>query len=190
MKRTVIRLGEQPDWSSEKIVINTGTSDNILKLSRTDASANKAYREMLAHDYVLYMHSNEKSFFIKRTLVSTLWERKDLIQFGDTFYTLMDVPENKVNRLAPKRLVVIFSSMPSAKDYLSDKIAPRMFVQNYPSLWKQVVKNTMILRIMDLNLSYGSYYMNAGSYNTFEDDVQGIIAKVCEGRFYNQVSHS
>lgn len=76
--------------------------------------------------------------------------------------------------------MVIFSSMPPAKDYYSDNVASRMFVQNYPSMPKHLLKNTFILRIMDLNRSSGSYYLNAGENHTLETDVQSIISEVCE----------
>lgn len=172
------------NWDADKIVVKTHQPQSLLQLSRQDKDAYQAYIELLDHDYVLYMHSNEQSFFIKRELVATIWQRKDLIQKGETFYTVAD--PLKVNKLAPNRLVVIFSSMPSAKDYYSDNVASRMFVQNYPSMPKHLLKNTYILRIMDLNRSSGSYYLNAGKCRTLESDVQAIISTVCEQ--YNIVS--
>lgn len=166
------------DWTADKIVVQTGTDENLLKLSRKDKEAYRIYVSLLDHDFILYMHKRKQSFFIKRTKVATIWQRKDLLQRGDTFYAVSDPV--KVNKSAQNRLVVIFSSMPPAEDYYSDNVASRMFVKNYPSMPKHLIKNVHILRIMDLNRSSGSYYLNAGSYSTFEEDVQNIITKTCE----------
>lgn len=179
LKRTIVNLNKPSfNWDSDKIVVKTSTEENLLQLSRSNQDAYDIYIELLNHDYVLYMHQDQRSYFIKREEVWTIWQRKDLIQQGQTFYTLADPLKN--NKLAKKRLVVIFSSMPPAKDYFSDNVARRMFVQNYPSMPKHLLKNTFILRIMDLNRSSGSYYLNAGRCHTLENDVQAIINKVCE----------
>lgn len=178
LKRAVVKLDEPNfDWTADKIVVKTDSDKNLLQLSRKDTEAYRVYVDLLNHDFMLYMHKNKQSFFIKRELVFTIWQRKDLIQKGATFYKVED--PIKTNKLAPNRLVVIFSSMPPAKDYYSDNVASRMFVRNYPSMPKHLLKNTYILRIMDLNRSSGSYYLNAGQCQTLENDVQSIIADVC-----------
>lgn len=178
LKRIVVNLSKPEfDWTADKIVVKTASNKNLLQLARNDAESHQVYVNLLDHDFVLYMHKNEQSFFIKRELVSTIWQRKDLIQKGMTFYKVED--PIKTNKLAPNRMVVIFSSMPPAKDYYSDNVASRMFVRNYPSMQKHLLKNTYILRIMDLNRSSGSYYLNAGHCQTLENDVQSIIADVC-----------
>ncbi|GBG95760.1 hypothetical protein LFYK43_22190 [Ligilactobacillus salitolerans] len=177
MKRTVINMESSTiDWNADTIVVTTNTEENLLWWSRKDTKANELYNRFLDHDYVLYMHKDQQSFFIKRKLVSTIWHRTDLTQVGDTFYTLQD--PLKKNNLAENRLVVIFSSMPPENEYFSAQVAKRTFVQNYPSMPKHLIKNTYILRIMDLNRSSGSYYLNAGYYQNFEDDVQSIIQQV------------
>ncbi|WP_204123148.1 XcbB/CpsF family capsular polysaccharide biosynthesis protein [Lacticaseibacillus mingshuiensis] len=166
------------DWEADKIVVKTGSETNLLQLARRDPHIKSAYQQLLSKDYIFYMHSLGKSYFIRRALVKTIWKRTDLVQYGDTFYTVTPVAPNKVNQLAPLRLCVIFSSMPGPKEYYSPNVADRMFVQNYPSLAKHLVKNTLILRIMDLNRNFGTYYMNTENYPTFEEDVQGIIRQV------------
>lgn len=171
------------DWTSDKIVVKTATSENLLQLSRENEDAYQIYISLLDHDFILYMHRDNQSFFIKRELVATIWQRKDLTQKGDTFYKVEEPLKN--NKLASKRLVVIFSSMPPADDYFSDNVASRMFVRNYPSMPKHLLKNTYILRIMDLNRSSGSYYLNAGQCHTLESDVQAIISEVCEKNTIN-----
>lgn len=161
------------DWDSDKIIVNTMSDRNLLLLARQSEKFYDIYNSLLNHDFILYMHNNNKSFFCKRKFVNTLWKRTDLIQQGGTFYTLES--PLKENRYHPKRLVVIFSSMPSQKNYFSANIANRMFTKNYPSLPKHLMKNCYTLRIMDLNRSFGSYYLNTKEYQDFEKDVQDII---------------
>lgn len=179
MKRTVVNFEESKtelEWDSDKIVINTGTDENLLWWTRKSLKAYSLYVSLLEHDFVLYMHKKQQSFFIKRGLVNTIWKRKDLIQGGQTFYSV-EKPLKR-NNLASNGLVVIFSSMPPEQEYFSAKLANRTFAKNYPSMQKHLIKNVFILRIMDLNISSGSYYLNAGHYKTFEEDVQAIIQNV------------
>ncbi|WP_405076349.1 hypothetical protein ACI3EJ_02240 [Ligilactobacillus acidipiscis] len=107
LKRTIVNLNKPSfNWDSDKIVVKTSTEENLLQLSRSNQDAYDVYIELLNHDYVLYMHQDQRSYFIKREEVWTIWQRKDLIQQGQTFYTLADPLKN--NKLAKKRLVVIF----------------------------------------------------------------------------------
>lgn len=176
-RRTVVDINKAEfDWDSEKIVLKTHTDENIMCLARKNSRAYSIYTSLMDHDFILYMHKGQQSYFIKRNKVYKIWKRKDLTQKGDTFYTVQT--PIKVNKLASKKLVVIFSSMPPGSDYFSAQIAKRTFVQNYPSMPKHLIKNTYILRIMDLNRSSGSYYLNAGNYMSFESDVQEIINDV------------
>lgn len=166
------------DWRADKIILNVMSDDNVIKGARKSTRLYHILIDILNHDFVPYMHLGTKSFFVQRSLVPTIWKRKDLIQQGSTFYTLQE-PLRK-NQQAPNRLVVIFSSMPPHDKYFSMNVADRCFVQNYPSMAKHLIKNTYILRIMDLNRLFGSYYLNTKNYPTFENDVQQIINQVRE----------
>lgn len=67
LKRTVVDLQNPKfNWRSDKIVVNTATSQNLLQLSRENKNAYDVYVSLLNHDFILYMHQNEQSFFIKR----------------------------------------------------------------------------------------------------------------------------
>lgn len=171
---------EIPHFEYEKIAINLKSPKNIILLSRNEKRFYDLYLKMLSNDYMFYMHSKESSYFIKRKLLSTIWQRTDLIQYGELFYSLEEIAAEKVNRLAPRRLVVIFSSMPAEKDYFSPNIGVRCFTKNFPSITKHLLKNTRVMRIMDANLSHGSHYINTPNYPNFEDDVQGAIKRVME----------
>lgn len=166
------------DFEKDKIVLDLKNDENIVQLSRKDEKIYEVYIELLKNDYMFYMHKNKESYFIKRNKLYTIWKRKDLKQYNDVFYKVEEIPENRINALAPKRLVVVFSSMPPAEDYLSDNIAKRCFTQNYPSIQKHLIKNTIIARIMDTNLSNGSMYLNTPNYPNYEKDIQELLKKV------------
>lgn len=131
---------------------------------------------LLRNDFMLYYHNNEHSYFTKRKNISNLWHRTDLKRAGDTFYTLE--PPLHISNETSNRLVVVFSSMPLGNNYFSSNIANRCFTKNYPSLSKHLVSNTYLLRIMDCNLSFGSYYLNTPNYTTFEKDIQDLIVTI------------
>lgn len=170
----------QCGFEKMKVVVKTFSNKNILELARETQPILDMYKEILAHDYVLYMHVGQSSYFIRRQDVHSIWQRKDLIQYGDLFYSLHAVPAEKENKLAPKRLVVIFSPMPGKDEYHSANIAHRCFTPSFLSIQKHLVKNTLVMRIMDLNLSYGSHYVNTFNYTNMEDDIQGAIRFVVE----------
>lgn len=166
------------DWTAEKIVVDTYTKLNLLELSQKYSEMRKIYLALLDHDFILYMHSGTKSYFIKRNQVATIWQRKDLHQQGELFYTVSDVPREQINKLAPLRLLVVFSSLPADKTRFSPNIAKRMMPADFQNIKQHILKNTIVVRIMDLNRSTGSFYMNTTQYPNFERDVQQVINKI------------
>lgn len=166
-------LNPQIDWSVDKIIIRTNSELNLLELANDNVNFYGLYISLLKHDFMLYFHSAERSYFIKRKLIYSIWQRRDLLLGGETFYT---VEEPVARRNGQKnRLVVAFSSMPLNDDTISSNIPNRCFFRNYPSLAKHLLPNTYLIRIMDCNLTCGSYYLNTSNYNNFETDVQNII---------------
>lgn len=170
----------------DKLVIDVKKGVSFLWLAKNETMYYNIYRELINNNYMFYMQAGQKSYFIKRHLVAQLWQRKDLIQCGELFYTIEDSLPEKKNRLAPNRLVIIFSSMPEEKEYYSPNIGVRCFTKNFPSLPQHVVKNTKIMRMMDVNLSHGSHYINTKNYPNFESDVQKAIKEVMECYEINQ----
>ncbi|EUJ33709.1 hypothetical protein MFLO_00655 [Listeria floridensis FSL S10-1187] len=168
----------QPKFDRTKLMVKTFSDRNLIDLARENTQLMEMYVSILAKDYMLYMHTNQASYFIRRKNIHTIWQRKDLIQYNDLFYSLTDVPVEKRNPLAPKRLIVIFSPMPPIEKYSSANLGERCFVPSFPSIQKHLLKDTMVMRIMDLNLSHGSHYINSTTYPTMESDIQGAIQNV------------
>lgn len=163
------------DYSSDKIVVNTFSEKNLMELAVQDKNFKKQHTKLIENDYMLYMHKEGCSYFIKRNKVGTIWQRKDLTQYKDIFYTLEKPAKEMENECAPTRLIILFSSLPDEANYYSPNIATRCFVGQSSSVAKHVLKNTIVMKIMDLNLSHGSYYLNTANNPTFEQDIQQAI---------------
>lgn len=167
-----------PQFQNVKLGVKTFSEKNLIMLARESQHFMQMYLDILAQDYMLYMHQDQISYFIRRKEIHTIWQRKDLIQYEDLFYSITEIPPEKENSLAPKRLVVVFSPMNSQDKYASANIGDRCFATGFRSIQKHLIKNTLIMRIMDLNVSHGSHYINSKTYPTMEDDVQGAIRSV------------
>ena len=167
------------NYNYERIIVDLKNSKNIIALSKENEIFYNLYKDLLANDFMFYFHQGTKSYFIKRKLIAQIWKRKDLISFGDLFYTVEEPHQKRKNLVAPLRLVVVFSGN-DVKNYYNPNIGVRCFTKNYPTLQNVVLKNTIVMRIMDLNLSHGSHYINTDNYPHFEDDVQGAIRAVIE----------
>ncbi|CAD5901919.1 conserved hypothetical protein [Carnobacterium maltaromaticum] len=167
-----------PDYSKDKVIVKTFQNDNLLVLAQKFQNTYRMYKDLLKNDYILYFHDKEQSFFCKRTLFEHLWQRKDLIKEGSLFYTLEHPTANKVTTLQEKKLLVIFSCMPPTEQHYTQSAADRCFPSFFPLISKNLVKDITIMRIMDLNLSHGSYYISTSNYPEMEKDVQNAIKKV------------
>lgn len=167
-----------PDYSKDKIVVRTFQNDNLLVLAQKFQNAYKMYKNLLKNDYILYFHDKEQSFFCRRPLFEYLWKRKDLIKEGNLFYTLDEQPENKKTSLQKKKLLVVFSCMPAIEKQGSYSSTDRCFASSFPSIARSLVKDVLIMKIMDLNLTHGSHYISTLNYPEMESDVQNAIKKV------------
>lgn len=167
-----------PDYTKEKVVVETFQTDNLLMLAQKFKNTEKMYQELLKNDFILYFHEKDQSYFCKRYLFEHLWKRKDLIKEGSLFFTIDEQNENKMTTLQRKKLLVIFSCMPTMEKYNSHTAAERCFVPFFPSIARSLVKDVLIMRIMDLNLSHGSHYISTENYPEMENDIQNAIKKV------------
>ncbi|MEB8124945.1 XcbB/CpsF family capsular polysaccharide biosynthesis protein [Staphylococcus succinus] len=175
----VYKLNEQINFEDQKrILIDTGDQENYIQKARKSAAIHQHYKDLLKQDYILYFHQKTISKFYKREYVGELFQRKDLIKFNHLFYTL-DAPEGrKVNEEVPRKLLVIFTCMPNAKEYDSSLIPKRMFPKFFDGIEKSLVKNVYTMRIMDINVSHGSHYINTTNYPEYERDIKGAIESV------------
>ena len=165
--------------NTKKILIYTG-GQNLIQLARKNKMAYEQYKKLLAKDYILYFYKNGVSRLQQRTQVNELWVKKDLYKCNDVYYTL-DKPINRKNSTESKtRLLVIFPCMPEENQYDSYLIRARMFPTFFNGIERSLVKNVHIMRIMDLNCSHGSHFVNTNNYPNMEDDIQAAIRNVIQ----------
>ncbi|MCD8769769.1 accessory Sec system protein Asp2 [Mammaliicoccus sciuri] len=159
----------------EKIWVNTNSEKNILQLARKNTNVMEIYKELIKNDYILYLHKDKISRFCKREHVQHLFKGLDLKKYNNIYYRLHKPQGRKVNDKTPKKLIVIFARMPGADMYDNAKIPERMFPPSFTNIERSLVKNVYIMRIMDLNVSHGSFYVNTINNPTYEEDIQSAI---------------
>lgn len=164
------------DWCSDKVIIRTNSKLNLLELANENAEFYHLYVALLKHDFMLYQHVDEHSFFVKRKLIGQLYNETNIRQYANLFYTL-EKP-NKYRLGGEMNLVIVFSSMPIQDDGISPEIKKRCFFKNYPSLCRYLLPNTYVVRLMDCNLTYGSYYLNTSNYTNYERQIQNFIQDI------------
>ncbi|WP_239734512.1 accessory Sec system protein Asp2 [Mammaliicoccus sp. G-M28] len=180
--RTIQRiyLNESYELLNTKVVEVVLQSDkNLIQRARRDKDIYNLYKELLKNDYILYYHSNGISRLYKREFINELWKRQDLYKQGDVFYTLDEPKEKKKNNSQNKnKLLVIFTCMPSAEKYDHYLMTDRMFPTFFNTIERSLVKNVYTMRIMDLNCSHGSHYINTINYSNMESDIVEAINRV------------
>lgn len=163
----------------ERIYINTHSENNLLELARKDEKIKLKYKEMLEKDYILYLHTETTSRFCKRKNVNKLFTKDHKFhQWKDIFYRIMPPKGRKVNEKIERKLLVIFAKMPGAEQYDSAKIPHRMIPPFFEDIERSLAKNVYIMRIMDLNVSHGSHYINTVNYPDYELDLKDAIKDV------------
>lgn len=167
--------------NQEKIFIKTDSEKNMLELARKDNIIKNRYKNMLKEDYILYLHKEGVSRFCKRTEAYKLFSQEhNFSKSNNILYRLEKPIKRKINNKTSKKLLVIFSKMPGIKHYDSAKIPHRMIPPFFKDIGRSIVKNTYIMRIMDLNVSHGSHYVNTINYPNYEDEIGKAIQQVMD----------
>lgn len=161
-----------PKFNVETLYIRTYSDENLLELSRHDDNALAIYRTMLEHNYVLDGHVGRRSRFVPLDTYVPI--DPSVRRFKQVLYQVEDVPEKKENPNTKSKLLVVFSGMPGS-DYDSSSALHRMFYPLFPQIQRSLLKNTIVLRIADFNLSHGSFYVNTVNKPTIETDIQDLI---------------
>ncbi|MGG8953058.1 accessory Sec system protein Asp2 [Staphylococcus ureilyticus] len=160
-----------------EVVLNS--DKNIIELSRNNKKIYNLYKRLLKNDYILYFHKDGISKLYKRKFIKELWKRKDLYQENSVFYTLDEPDEKKMNeKLDSFTLLIIFTCMPPGDVYDSYLMSDRMFPKFFNNIERSLVKNVYTMRIMDLNCSHGSHYINTINNPNMEEDIIKAIENV------------
>ena len=183
-EKTIQKIYLNDDYEllqTKQVEVVIGSDTNLIQLARKNDKAYQLYKNLLKNDYVLYFHKDGISKLYKRRFVDELWQRKDLNKVGDIFYTLDCPKDRKDNESIPdKKLIVVFSCMPGSDTYDSHLIGDRMFKKLFDGIERSLVKNVYTMRIMDLNLSHGSHFINSVNYQSMSQDISDAIVEVKE----------
>lgn len=175
---TELGVNFNPDYSKVRLVLQTNSRLNIIKLARRDAQAYDQYIEIIKNDFILISHHRDGySVFMKRKEYhpERLKAYSDLRRHKEMSYTLTPPSPKRKSASVPNRLLVLFAHMNGGGGYDSSNVVERLFVQYFADVQRSLVKNVYVLRIADLNISHGSYFTNTANYPDYEDQIQSLI---------------
>lgn len=182
-KSSYTELGEHfaPEYHKERLVVQTNSVANIIRLARTNPAVYEQYIEIIKNDFILISHNRAGySVFMKRTSFHP--ERvpayKHLRRHKGLVYTLDAPPPKKRAKNLPNRLLVLFSHMNGGRGYDSGLAIERLFVQFFADIQRSLVKNVYVLRLADINISHGSYFVSTDNYPDYEQEIQELINTV------------
>lgn len=179
-KSSYTELGENfaPDYSKDRLVLQTNSAVNIIRLARTNPEVYEQYIEIIKNDFILISHNRTGySVFMKRGSYhpERIPAYKHLRRHKGLIYTLTAPTPKKHAKNLPNRLLVLFSHMNGGRGYDSSLAIERLFVQFFADVQRSLVKNVYVLRLADINISHGSYFVSTDNYPEYEQEIQELI---------------
>lgn len=159
--REIIKLNH--DFNNEHLLSGAGKYPRLVEL----------LNYLAGKDYILYHGTKKTAWFIKRRLYDT----RSLKRYKNVFYQL-DLPENKRVSQRSNKLLVFFLSLPPVEGLISNNPQDRAFTKMFVDIQRSLVKDTFVLRIADLNLVRGSFYVNSVNFPDYEQQIQCLIHDV------------
>lgn len=159
--REIIKLDH--DFNNEHLLSGAGKYPRLVEL----------LNYLAGKDYILYHGTKKTAWFIKRSLYDT----RSLKRYKNVFYQL-DLPENKRISQKSNKLLVFFLSLPPVEGLISNNPQDRAFTKMFVDIQRSLVKDTFVLRIADLNLVRGSFYVNSVNFPDYEQQIQCLIRDV------------
>lgn len=157
----VIKL--EHEFHTEKLLSGAGNRPGLVNV----------LNKLAGEDYILYRGTMKAAWFIKRRL----YDSRQLKRYKDVFYQL-DIPGTKRTTKKENKLVVFFLSLPPVEGLISNDPQDRSFTEMFLSIQRSLVKDTFVLRIADLNLVRGSFYVNSANFQDYEEQIQSLIRSV------------
>lgn len=181
-----------PNYGKDRLVVQTNSAVNIIKLARQNPDVYEQYIEIIKNDFILISHNRTSGYsvFMKRTSYypERMSTHKHLRRHKGVIYTLTAPSAKKIAKNLPNRLLVLFSHMNGGRGYDSSLAIERLFVQFFADIQRSLVKNVFILRLADINLSHGSYFVSTDNYPEYEQEIQDLITNI-RGRYNISQDH-
>lgn len=162
--------------------------ENALELADKDERSEIVYNYFSENNYTIYKHEGTTSYFVSHQKLAEVADFKEFKMKNQLLYQLdkgTKVVESGVDT-TPILVVQFVSSNPESKS-----IEPReRFVHNpvLGDILDETYRHVTLLKIVDNNLSFGSYFFNTASYQGYESDIIGLIKEqlaelgITEGR--------
>lgn len=164
---------EQFDPSSEQITI-TSFSPEILFEARTDSKIRAIIKKLEFNDYILSHNCNLSSTFIKRQFY--LEQLANNLESGQFVENQIHWTEEQFGN--PRKMLVIFSSLPPMTKYYSANMLERCFNPNNPRISEHIPNDVVVVRIADINGIYGSYYTNTTNFPDYEQRIGEVLQSI------------
>ncbi|KSU08472.1 hypothetical protein Li1_0470 [Lactococcus lactis subsp. lactis] len=148
---------------------------NILNAAWHHSEINDFLTKSSVNDYILdgqygniYRFIPRKSFY-RKSLKEFTSSHNEKIFFSD----VSDPIRLKSKRV--KNIVFFFMGMPGGKTVNNANALFRLNPHLFNNFTRSLVKDTVVIRIADVNGVRGSFYVNSYNYSTYEDDLSEFL---------------
>lgn len=171
---TTIRAEDWDDLSilagsnKDFLIFDSDKDESLLRSSIKDPM-HSILRKVYQNDYILDGGVGKTKFFVKRSL----FYRSNLEKLHNIWFT-REINEKRLSGNGIQRILFYFEPM-NADDWSSDDAERQALPGRFQSLSRSLVKDTVLIRVGDLNLSRGSYWYPTSNYPEYEKDVREFI---------------
>lgn len=150
--------------TSDILLVDRFNLNNVANNSELYRYAHK----IILDDYVLDgMFGQTARFILRNKFYRSLMENKFNINY------VMETPKGNKNNLGIKNIVFYFYGLnwqfdPNGREHFSPSYL-------HPNLYRSLVPDTVIIRIVDVNLITGSWYRNTPNNINYEDNIKNLI---------------
>lgn len=158
------------------IILLENVDGAALAYQTTSGKKQIILRKLLQMDYII-----DGSFGkTKRLIHRSNFYRSNMKKLHNIWYTEEINKKRLSGSNKPKRILFYFTPM-SAPKWATDNFAEQALPDRFKSLSRSLVKDTLLIRIADVNLTRGSYFMSSVNYPEYEKNIVNFIyAKIKE----------
>lgn len=148
---------------------------NLIKMAWSDEKVNDFLTYLSNLDFILDGNIGDTFRFIKR---NSFWRpdlREYLAHSGNNVYYADDLDPVRHRTGEIKHIVFFFCGMPGPDGLNSLNAEERMFPHLFHNFTRSLTKDTLVVRIADVNGVRGGFYVNTNNYQSQEDDISEFI---------------
>ncbi|MDR0848346.1 MAG: XcbB/CpsF family capsular polysaccharide biosynthesis protein [Propionibacteriaceae bacterium] len=167
--------------ASDGTVLLVESVPEVLRAAWNDESINEGLTHLAVNDFILDGQFGNVYRFIRRSA----FYRSDLQQYSARsgnivhYSDILDPVRLKSDKV--QNILFFFLGMPGPKTVNSANAALRFAPHLFADFTRSLVKDTVVVRIADVDGVRGGYYIDSRNYLCFEDDVSEFIeSKIAE----------